>query len=177
MGAFEAQRIRSEMPHRDLEEFISMGMDLREKKDNISWDLGDLANDVTRELGPRFLSDFSKGIGIPIGSMRRYRDIARAYPKQVREEYKVLSWTHFRMLAAREDRDLWLRRAADESWSTEKLAEMIRDRQPTEQPLVDDGLPVPPKPELYFCEGCRRWYLDPEYEYCPSEGQCMDIHK
>jgi len=177
MPEFEAEPIRQEVHHRSLEEFISIGMELREKKDNISWDYGDLAIEVTNAFGSKYLKEFCKGVGIPVESIRRYRDVSKAYPnKEFRESVRALSWSHFRVVAAQLDREQLLIRAHDDSWSVEKLAEMTRTRKQKEQQLVDDGLPVPPKPELYFCPGCRHWYIL-SAEECPSEGKCPELSK
>lgn len=177
MPEFEATRLRHEVHQRSYEEFVSIGMTLREKKDNISWDYGDLAIEVTNTLGSKVLGTYCKEIGVPIDSMRRYRDVAKAYPdKEFREKVKALSWSHFRQVAAHPDREKILLHAHDNGWSVEKLAEMTRDRKLTEQQVVDDGRPVPPKPDLFFCTGCRKWFI-PSAEACPSDGQCPDLGK
>ncbi len=172
--SFNAVAVTVEKRETTLEDLISRGMELREKKDNISWELGDLAIEVTRLFGPRYLPEFSKGIGIIVSTIRRYRDISKTYSPEMREKYSFCSWSHFRQVAAREDRLEWLERACDEQWSLEKLTVMTKKDQ---SGVIDDGLPVPPMPEMELCLGCRRWHpVDPS-QLCPSGGQCPDIHK
>jgi len=165
---FEAIKVNVEIAEVTLEELISRGMELREKKDNISWEMGDLASEVTKSFGARFLKEFAKGTGIEAGTIRRYRDVARAYPFAVREEFAERPWSLFRLLAAHPDRLQILRRASDEGWSVEKTAMMIK---PDQTDVIDDGKVVPPKPEMTFCVTCRKWFVTYENELCKTRGE------
>lgn len=174
---FEAESIRN--TERTLEEFISMGMQLREEKDGVTWKIGDLAEALTLTLGPGALPDWCREIAIPLSSVRRYRDVAKSYPPAIREEFNILSWSHFRAVSSHEHRLELLKRAADETWSVEKLIIMAKagtakDGANGTQPVIDDEKPVPPRPELYFCEGCRKWYILQD-KGCPTQGQCQDL--
>ncbi len=176
---FNAVAIVAEAKTVSLEDCITRGMELRERKDNIAWELGDLAIMVREEFGKKYLSEFSKGIGIEVGTIRRYRDVSKAYEPKIREEFRKLSWSHFREVAAHEDRYNLLCRAHDENWSVEKLGIMKgggSEGEAGSNGVIDDGRPVPPKPELQFCAGCRMWFI-PSAEACPSDGQCPDLNK
>lgn len=156
-----------------MEEFISVGMTLREKKDGINWELGDLADDFTKEFGPKALTEFSKGIGIEIGTLKRYRDVARAYPPEIREEFKALSWTHFRLLAAHENRFNLLKAAVDNSWSVEKLAVMMKGQTP-----ITTQVAMPEQPLMEKCSSCGKWkFIDKTIELCPDDGRCEYLEK
>lgn len=152
-------QITLEQPN--FEEFIQRGMDLREKADNLQWEFGDLAVEFTRLMGKKFLPDLARGIGIKIATLRRYKDVSLAFPLQIRQAYPMLSWSHFREVAANEDRNLLLLRANDEVWSVEKLGVMAK---PQKEDLIDDGLQVPSKPELSFDTGLRLWYISNQKE-------------
>lgn len=154
----ELPQIQSEiiLDQESFEDFIQRGMDLREKADNLQWEFGDLAVEFTRLMGKKFLPDLARGIGIKIATLRRYKDVSLAFPLEIREAYKYLSWSHFREVAANEDRHLLLQRAHDESWSVEKLGVMAK---PNKEDLIDDDKHVPPKPELSFDTNLRLWYI------------------
>lgn len=139
-----------------FEEFIQRGMDLREKADNLQWEFGDLAVEFTRLMGKQYLPDLARGIGVKISTLRRYKDVSLAFPLEIRKAFDILSWSHFREVAANEDRTLLLTRAADESWSVEKLGVMAK---PKKEDLIDDGMAVPAKPELAFDTSLRLWYI------------------
>ena len=139
-----------------FDEFIQRGQELREKADNLQWEFGDLALEFTRLMGSKFLADLARGVGVKIATLRRYRDVSAVFPLQIRMAYPMLSWSHFREVAANEDRNLLLLRANDENWSVEKLGVMSK---PKKQDLIDDGNLVPSKPELSFDTELRLWYI------------------
>jgi len=139
-----------------FDEFIQQGLDLREKADNLQWEFGDLAVEFNRLMGKKFLPDLARGIGIKIATLRRYKDVSLVFPLALRAAYPMLSWSHFREVAANEDRNLLLLRANDENWSVEKLGVMAK---PNKENLIDDGNLVPPKPELSFDTTLRLWYI------------------
>lgn len=139
-----------------FDEFIQKGLDLREKADNLQWEFGDLAVEFTRLMGKKFLPDLARGIGIKIATLRRYKDVSVVFPLQIRAAYPMLSWSHFREVAANENRNLLLLRANDENWSVEKLGVMSK---PVQDGVVDDEHLVPPKPELAFNRQLRLWFI------------------
>lgn len=153
------------------DDYIQKAQQLREEQDNIQWGIGDLAVDVTDTFGPKTLKDFARDSGIPITTVRRYRDVARAYSPLIRKQYSFLPWSTFKALAGQENRLELLLRANDEGWTSEKAGEMVK------KTAIDDGLPVPPKPEMLLCQGCRRWVVVDPTQLCPSAGQCIDIGK
>lgn len=152
-----------------LEEYISRGMVLRENKDKIQWELGDLADEVSTKLGGGYLAEFAKAIGIQKATLRRYRDVSRAYDEDIRTQFSMLPWSVFRQLAAQPNRIDLLKHAHDNNYSAEKMAAMLSPN------AVDDGKDVPPRPELTLCPNCRRWYIPEGEASCPSEGQCMEV--
>ena len=153
-----------------FEDLVSRGMQLRERADDLSWELGDLAILATEKFGREGFNEFAKTIDIKITTLRRYRDVAKSYPKKkIRKEFAALSWSHFRQVAAKDDRILLLTRACDESWSCEKLMQMT---QSDKSKIIDDGKIVPPRPEQLFDKNCRRWYVLDKKLMCPNKGKC-----
>lgn len=144
-----------------FDEFIQQGMELREKADNLQWSFGDLAVEFTRQCGSKLLPDLARGIGIKLQTLRRYRDVSQVFPLEIRKAFEILSWSHFREVAAKEDRNVLLTRAADENWSVEKLAVMAN---PKKKEVIDDGKIVPPKPELKLDTELRLWYIASQKE-------------
>jgi len=119
---------RVETQLRSWEELISYGLELREKKDNIQWELGDIALQVGTVYGEDRLGEFAGQIGINKNTLRRYRVVSKAFPKENRLPF--LSFTHHMLMAGHEDRMFWLQRASDNSWSCEKLdIEMKKSKQ------------------------------------------------
>lgn len=169
---FTAVAVTTQAREYTLEDIISIALTLRERQDNVNWEFGDLAIETTRLYGAEGVKELAKAANKPIGTIRRYRDVSKAYPKEFREEFAMLSWSSFRQVAGREDRFTILKRAHDENWTFEKLCAMT---QPDTRKIVDDGLPVPAKPEMELCPNCRRWFIKDKSQLCPSNGQCPEI--
>lgn len=152
------------------EELVQRGLELRESKDDTNWELGDLAIMVHSISGPKELKNFSKSIGIPVTTIRRCMDVSKAYEPQIRSEYKFLSWSHFRAVAAQNDKVQWLEKAFDNEWSVEKLNLAVKDMLP-----VDERRNIPAKPEMIFCEKCGKWafkYAEDYTNICPRQARC-----
>lgn len=116
------------MDLRSWEEMISYGLELREKKDIVQWELGDLALQVATIYGEDKLGEFAGRIGINKNTLRRYRLVAKAFKKENRHSF--LSFTHHLIVAAHEDKTFWLERASDNEWSCEMLeVEMKKAKQ------------------------------------------------
>ena len=140
-----------------FDEFIQRGLDLREKADNLQWEFGDLALEFTRLMGKKFLPDLARGIGIKISTLRRYRDVSAIFPLKVRQAFPMLSWSHFREVAASEDRHVLLTKAENENWSVDQLSREAKPKQ--EENLLDQDKQVPPKPEFAFDREVKLWYI------------------
>lgn len=170
MNTFEAIHIdRVELKVIDAEEFLEVGKNLVEHEENLQWALGDWADEATNRFGPKYLKANAKELRKPLSTIRRYRDVARKYPVDIRQEFSFVPWTIFRTLAPYSDRFNWLKRCHDEGWSFEKLKEMLKPS------AIDDGKVVPPKPEMDFCVNCRRWYIVDPSQLCTSAGKCMEV--
>jgi hypothetical protein len=170
-NALESVKVNVEFDEKSYENLLQRGLELREKADGLSWELGDLAIEASLTFDKNLFKQFAREIGVKVGTLKRYRDVAKAYPdKEVREELRILSWSHFRQVAANPDRVQILRKACDENWSVEKLTKMTSD----EPDLIDDGQNVPPRPELNLCLKCRKWYIPDSEDQCKTKGTCEE---
>lgn len=102
----------------------SEGRSLVETIGKSQWALGDLAIRVSTNAhyGQHGLELYAENIGIEFTSLLRYRDVAKAYENATRV---ALSWTHHRLIAARQDRHDWLKAAVRNDWSVRQMVEEI----------------------------------------------------
>ena len=169
MNDVELVGIKQEIREVTYDDFVERIKELLEKKDNIQWEVGDTAIVMTEKFSGKVISQLSKDTGIDAATVRRYRDVSKAYPVWFREEVGILSWSHFRQVAARPDRQEVLRRAHDENWTIKKLRVMT---QPDQSKVIDDGMIVPPQPPMLFCRDpkCRKWYPEFADDICKHRG-------
>lgn len=148
----------------DWEILVTAGMQARELKDGIQWYLGELGMKAVKDYGTDALGKFANEIGVEKSTLSRYRDVAKAFPREIREKYKALSWTHFRTIAARENRDELLERAHDDNMSVEQLVRVVAQEV--------SGVERPRRPGLVLCT-CGKWYIGPKDVdvVCMSGGQ------
>ena len=170
MTALEQVEVNTTFTETSFDDFVQMGMQLREKADHLAWDLGDLAAEVSIKMDKIGFNEFAKAIGVKVSTLKRYRDVSRKYPdKAIRAEFRILSWSHFREVAGKDNRMELLLRACDENWSCEKLAVMAKGDP---EVIIDDGYIVPPKPEMRLCLKCRKWYIGSQVDQCLGRGNC-----
>jgi hypothetical protein len=122
------------------EEAVSIGMELRNMKDNSQWDLGDLGARIDKDYGGDSLGKFANEIGINKKSMQQYRRVSLAFPKSKRID--LLSHRHHLILAAREDRNKWLKKAADNTWTVRQLQRELKMAEVPEEEQVHNQLLV-----------------------------------
>jgi hypothetical protein len=110
----------------DWEALTSAGRAMTEAADRQRWQLGDLANKVTRVYGSESLKTFAGEINIPNHkTLWDYSRVAARFEKSVRNEFPALSFTHFRTaMRAKDDAELFLVQAQDNGWP---VAEMARE--------------------------------------------------
>jgi hypothetical protein len=121
----------------DWEALTSAGRAMTEAADRQRWQLGDLANKVTRVYGSESLKTFAGEINIPNHkTLWDYSRVAARFEKSVRNEFPALSFTHFRTaIRAKDDAELFLVQAQDNGWPVAELARQI---------AAAIGKPVPP---------------------------------
>jgi hypothetical protein len=122
----------------DWEALTSAGRAMTEAADLQRWQLGDLANKVTRTYGAESLKTFAGEINIANHKMLwDYSRVAARFEKSVRNEFPALSFTHFRTaMRAKDDAELFLVQAQDNGWPVAVMAREI---------AAAIGKPVPPR--------------------------------
>lgn len=124
------------------EEYITMGMEAREKKDNAQWELGDLACKVKKDYGKDAIGKYAIDIGVIKSTLKEYRIIADLYQKDERSSFLRLSFSHFNLAQrgnSKEEAMDWLKKADDNDWTCEQLAIEIKKLKPVENILAPEG--------------------------------------
>lgn len=150
----------------DWESLVSTGMEAREDHDLSQWILGDSAERVYEMYGQQGLEAYAIQIFVRKSTLSRYKDVARKIPRELRDKYKLLSWSHFRIAAGRTDVERALQLAADNDWSVENMANQLKKI---------DGKPVPPLPKVKMveCPYCRKFTLSgPKELLCTQFKDC-----
>lgn len=147
--------------HISWEEAVSRGMELRSAKDNSQWDLGDLALEVRSVYGKDSLGTFANEILINKKSLQQYRRVSAAFPPKQRSPY--LSHRHHMLLAAKEDRLQWLKRAEENNLTVTQLEREL---------AISEGKSpnnTEATPEVEKCNTCGGYKLD-------TDNVCHCIH-
>jgi hypothetical protein len=126
------------------EEAVSIGLELRENKDNSQWNLGDLALKVEKSYGVDSLAKLAIEININKNSLSQYRRVSRAFPPETRS--KILSHRHHLILAGQDDRFNLLRECEEQNITTSQL-EKKYSRNPQE--IMDHK-------EVLVCQKCQK---------------------
>lgn len=63
---------------------VTAGKNAVKSRDDAQWVLGDLACEVETSYGEQDLQNFADAIGVEYSTLRRYRDVCRAWPKNAR---------------------------------------------------------------------------------------------
>ena len=124
------------------EEYISMGMEAREKKDNAQWELGDLACKVKKDYGKDAIGKYAIEIGVVKSTLKEYRIIANLYQKDERSSFSRLSFSYFNLAQrgnTKEEAMDWLKKADDNDWTCEQLAIEIKKLKPVGNILAPEG--------------------------------------
>jgi hypothetical protein len=149
----------------DWENLIDVAMVAREWHDKSRWILGDVAKEVVRRWGYEMLEDFAHAVEVQRETLLRYVDVATKFPKEEREKYPRLSWSHFRSLSAKEKgvQQKLLEEADNNTWSVEQLG------VETKKFLNDPDRVI--KPQIRKCSHCGKYYVvNPEdANWCNTE--------
>jgi hypothetical protein len=142
------------------EEAISVGIELREAKDNIQWALGEWAEKNCQRFGGDSLKKLAAGIGIPYNSLREYRRVHLKIPPEMRIPH--LSFRHHQKAADTDNPKEWLEKASDNGWTSEML-EMEISKSKMRLKEVKEN-----KSRIEKCDVCGKWKLFaiPDNEIC-----------
>ena len=123
---------------RDWQELVEAGLVARVSKDDSQWELGDLASEVQKDYGKDKLGEYAEDVNMEKQTMKVYRYVATSYEKVIRITFSQLSFLHFQVVAALDDRESWLQLALDNNWTVEKLREEIRKSVRVDSPPLPD---------------------------------------
>lgn len=157
---------------KEWEDYISLGVEAREQKDNAEWLIGDLANQIVVDYGNDSIGKFSYAIGLVTKTVRNYKATAKHFPPLTRNKYPKLSFSHFRAVQGLTQPEAWLIKADDESWSVEMLAGEIKKAYDVEVPHDVEDIP----PKVYRCPKCGHWRLEnvSAFEVCKGHYEMED---
>lgn len=124
------------------DDHVRQGREAREQRDGAQWMLGDLAASVETTYGEQSLQRYAEEIGVGYDTLRRYRAVARAFPKDRRRS--DLSYTHHAEVAALDDPAPWLQMAAAGGWSVSRLrSEIEATRREAEELAREEAKQMP----------------------------------
>ncbi|SRR6266540_838703 len=86
------------------EQCVRLGLEVKEKQENLNWEYGDLALQVPKKYGENTLQHFADDVGIVFETMKSYRSVSAAFPKQNGIRIPVCSWAVHQILMAQSDR-------------------------------------------------------------------------
>lgn len=115
-----------------LETLVQRFLDTFVTETQIQWIRGDIAQTLFRDYGPAEIEQFAVLVGRSVDTLQLLARVAAAFSPAVREEYRSLSWSHFRVAdrAARLHADdktagkttYWLSFARDQGLNSDALA-------------------------------------------------------
>lgn len=106
------------------EELVTIGQQVREKKDTSQWDLGDISLTVETQYGEDSLGKFAYAINVNKATLLQYRKVADVFPKDKR--LTALSHRHHLKAAYTDSPYEWITLAHDNNWSSDHLAREIK---------------------------------------------------
>lgn len=93
-----------------------------------SWARADLACLAGQTYGK--LRRLAQETGDSYGYLKQLSYVAKQYDKRTRSQFYKLSFGHFRAVAYKEDRYVWLQKAQDNAWTVDKLTRTVGSRRP-----------------------------------------------
>lgn len=131
------------------EEAVSIGLQLREGKDQSQWRLGDLALQVEKVYGVDSLGKFATEININKKSLQQYRRVSNAFPPEKRSQ--ILSHRHHLILAGQEKRFELLKECEEQNITTSQL-----ELRYSHNPQTNMN-----RKEVLICEKCHKLIVNP----------------
>lgn len=135
------------------DDFLSIYIQLEETSNSFYWLKADLLNEFVKKHGEKSLEALSRDIKKPRTTISNYSRLAKAFPPEERLPNASFT-THFIACFADshddkkdefigEKRFEWVKKAADEGWSTRRLQQEIQDKKLLESNFA--------KPQCAFC--------------------------
>jgi hypothetical protein len=124
VGMGDSGRVKEVAMIRSREEYVLGFTEARMLDDKAGWMIGDLGLECEKDCGPDGLREILEISGLEYTTVRQRIWLARAYPPVTR--VTNLSLSHYRAVAAMDDRLEWLARAEEGRWSVKQLREETR---------------------------------------------------
>jgi len=131
-----------------LDEGCSVGAELVEKKSDIEWDVGDLANYLCGRFKPHdpqlkkkddTLKFFAGQIKLGYDAVKDYARTAQHVEPGIRDSFPALQYGHFREVVRKKHRGTsileWLTRCDNEGWSISRLREELKEAEGPKPPI------------------------------------------
>lgn len=126
------------------EQMVSDMMIYREATDRAQETMGELAIQARDTYGKEAINKLATECFIGKKALYDYIKVVETFTKSFRDDYKRMSFTHFRICAYQEDPELWLLKAHDFNWTKENLVmEIAKSREPKDK-----------EPKYYQCPEC-----------------------
>lgn len=120
---FEAQPIH-QAERKEFNDYVSLALQAREKRDDYQWLLGDIANEVRVFYGDDSIGKLACEIGVKKSSLMTYRVVSRTFGpgKRITE----IPFTLHQICAYTDKPEEWLHKAADNNFTCDKLVYEIK---------------------------------------------------
>jgi len=117
----------------EWEQYVSKGMEAREKKDTAQWELGEIAYEVSQKFykrkeiyGLNIIGEFANEIGVHKKTLERYRRVYKTFSDKNTILDTNLSFSHYERCSRTENPTEWIEKAVDNNWSVDKLSYEIQ---------------------------------------------------
>ncbi len=112
------------------EQIVSDMMSLRSTTDKCQEQLGELAIRAMEYYGKEAIPKLASECYIKKKALYEYIKVCETFTKSFRDDYKRMSFSHFRVCSHQDDPELWLLKAHDFNWSVENLIMEIANSKP-----------------------------------------------
>ena len=143
---------------KDYQDFVSVGLEVRQFRDHSAWILGCLAIGIEKKYGFNTVGTFAKEIGVQVGSLEAYRWTVSCYLKDDPEflPSEMISFGVLRSVAklpAEQRREI-IEDAEQNGMTVERARVEAKKKRGI-------SVPVKPKFQLSHCEIHNKWSIVP----------------
>lgn len=130
-----------------FEEYVERYKEADKRGSQSLWERADIALQVETIYGLATLDKFAELTGDSLSTIKTYRWVAKRFPTETRN--LNVSFRHHQVLAAMEDRQLWLKRAEAEKLSVGAMLDEIKPNRVQEQNKFIEDVAKPKPAEDY----------------------------
>ena len=115
------------------EQIISDLLNMRSSTDTLQEEIGELARKAKAMYGKEAIPKIASECFIAKKAIYEYIKVVETFTKSFRDDYKRMSFSHFRVCAHQDDPELWIIRANDNNWTIENLVMEIAKTKPEKE--------------------------------------------